>query len=201
VRGVLANAEGLLKQGDFTPVDIVVDPEGTEVGIPTFVADASFVGSHLVWLPFGKHDLVFRAGDYIEQTLSITTENRDTMPIHIKLVKRPTKQTVVKREPRSKIPAIAASAVTVVCILWAGFSYTAAHDRAEIAAKALDMTIYDKDKDFIDGKNTQMAVAGGLAILGAAASGYLWFRALEPTTKVEVTTTPTSAAVSFRFRF
>jgi hypothetical protein len=202
VRGVLATVEGALKQGDFTPVDIVVDPEATVVTI----GDASFIGPHLMWLPYGKHTLTFHAEGHIDQTIEITTAARETTPLEIQLEKKPDPKPMVirpkiQRSARSMLPAIGASAVTVGATIFAIVSFRLAHRRADIAAFAVSEDVYKDDQDYVDKWNGRLAISGAVAVLGAAASGFLWYRALTPSTKVEITPAPTGATVTFRTRF
>jgi hypothetical protein len=205
VRGVLATVEGALKQGDFTPVDIVVDPEATVVAF----GDASFVGSHLVWFPYGQHTLTFHAEGFIDQTIEITAAARATTPLAIKLEKKPDPAPIVivkpapkiKRSARSMYPAIGASAFTLGATIFAIVAFQRAHDRADIAAFAVREEVYEADKAYVSKWNTRLAISGAFAVLGAGASGFLWYRALTPATKVELTPTSSGATVTFRTRF
>ena len=205
VRGVLATVETALKAGDFTPVDIVVDPEATSVEI----ADASFIGSHLVWLPFGTHTIRFRAEGYFDQSIDITASTRELTPVQTRLVKKPDPKPIVvdknpvriKHERRSLWPAIGTSAVTVVATVLAVVSFQRAHARADIAPFAVTEDVYARDRDYVDKWNKILAVSGAIAVLGAGASGFLWYRALTSETKVEVLPTPVGATVTFRARF
>jgi len=204
VRGVLATVEGALKQGDFTPVDIVVDPEATSV----VFGDASFIGPHLVWLPYGKHQLAFHAEGFIEQTIEITTAGHDTLPLSVKLAKKPDPKPIIIEKPvrierrqHSMLPAIGASAFTLGATIFAIVAFQRAHDRADIAALALSTEVYEEDKDYVQTWNTRLALGAALAVVGAGASGFLWYRALTPTTKVEITPTASGATVTFRTRY
>lgn len=205
VRGVLAVVEGALKQGDFAPIDIVVEPEATTVTI----GDASFIGPHLVWLPYGKHTLTFHAEGYIDQSIEITAATRETTPLSIKLEKQPAPEPIIitkpapkiRRTERSKIPAIAASAITLGATIFAVVSFQRAHDRADIAVFATTDDVLADDRDYVDKWNTRLAVSGALAVIGAGASGFLWYRALTPATKVEITPSTSGAQVTFRTRF
>ncbi len=205
VRGVLATVEGTLRQGDFTPVDIVVDPEATAVTI----GDASFIGPHLVWLPYGKHVLAFHAEGYVDQSIEITTAARETTPLSIKLERKPDPKPIVivkpgqrvQRSSRSMLPAIGASAITVGATIFAYISFDRAHQRADIAAFASNPAVYDADKAYVSKWNQRLAISGAFAVLGAAASGFLWYRALTPATRVEVTPSTTGTTVTFRTRF
>lgn len=204
VRGVLATVEGALKAGEFTPVDIVVDPEATAVTI----GDASFIGPHLIWLPFGKHELAFHAEGYIDQTIAIDVTGRDTTPVSVKLEKKPDPKPIVIEKPvkvrkraHSIYPAIGASAFTAGAIVFAVVSFTKAHRRSEITPFALTDEVYDRDTAYIEKWNNRLAISGIAALLGAGASGWLWYRALTKTTEVEVLPAKTGAQVTFRMRF
>jgi hypothetical protein len=204
VRGVLATVEGALKAGDFTPVDIVVDPEATSVTID----DASFIGPHLIFLPFGKHEITFRAGGYVDQTIAIEVTGHDTTPVSIKLEKQPDPKPIVIEKPikvhkraHSIYPAIGASAFTVGAIVFAVVSFTKAHRRSEITPFALTDEVHQRDADYIDKWNNRLAISGVAALLGAGASGWLWYRALSKTTEVEVLPAKSGAQVTFRMRY
>ena len=210
VRGVLATVEGALKTGDFTPVDIVVDPEATAVVIPAdaLTGDASFIGPHLIWLPYGTHQLAFHAEGYIDQTITVTTSARETQHLSIKLEKQPAPKPVIVEKPvriertsRSMLPAIGASAVTLAATVFAVIAFQRAHDRADIAPFAFNETVYEDDQAYVSKWNTRLAISGALAVIGAGASGFLWYRALTPTTKVEIAPAPSGATVTFRTRF
>jgi hypothetical protein len=204
VRGVLATVEGALKAGDFTPVDIVVDPEATSVTID----DASFIGPHLLWLPYGKHELAFHAGGYVDQSIEIEVTGRETTPISVKLEKQPDPKPIVIEKPiklhrsaHSIYPAIGASAFTGAAIIFAVVAFTKAHRRADVAAFAVSDTIHDDDAAYIDKWNNRLALGGIAALLGAGASGWLWYRALSSSTEVEVLPARAGAQVTFRMTF
>ena len=201
VRSVLTAVEQQLKAGDFTPVDIFVDPDNARVAIAAFAADETFTGSHLVWLPFGSHHITVSLEGYYDASQDIVTADHDTLVIRPKLEKKPPdvieKAQPIRTRKRSMLPAIGASTFTLGAIIFAGVSYKQAHDRAAVSTFALGMDVFQDDKDYVDSHNTRMLVGGLLAIAGGAASGYLWYRALTPV----VVSSKEGATVALRFEF
>ena len=63
------------------------------------------------------------------------------------------------------------------------------------------MEIYDDDTEYISTYNNKMALASLLAVVGAGASGYLWYRAMTPSTRVEVARIPGGATIVFGAKF
>jgi hypothetical protein len=211
VRVVLGSVETSLRQGDFTPVDVVVVPPGASV---TLDADESFVGSRLVWLPFGKHRLLVHSEGYADHAVDIEAKAHDVEQVKIELqrpttVEAPPPTTVdtkpppLRRSPppreahRSFALPIATSAVTVVAATLVVIAYGRAHDAADLAPFAVSPVVYQDDVDRANNWNTIMGASAAVALIGASASGYLWFRATHTSSPVEVE--PTSGGVAFRF--
>jgi hypothetical protein len=210
VRVVLGSVETSLRQGDFTPVDIVVAPPGASV---TLDGDESFVGSRLVWLPFGQHRLLAHAEGYADRVVEIAATARDVEHVKIEL-ERPTTVDVPppKVEPppappppsrpttsthRSLVLPIATSAVTVAAATFVVIAFGRAHDAADLAPFAVSPGVYQDDVDRASHWNTIMGASAAVALIGAGASGYLWFRATHTSSPVEVE--PTSGGIAFRF--
>jgi hypothetical protein len=89
VRTVLKSVETSLRAGEFTPVDIVVEPAGASVTIAAFGDDEGFIGSRVVWLARGKQTLVARAEGYVAQTIEIDAQGRELQPVKISLQRTP----------------------------------------------------------------------------------------------------------------
>jgi len=79
---------------------------------------------------------------------------------------------------RSRVPAYLATGATVLALGVTAYAYTAGHARAELAADALDPQTFEADQRAVHRWNTALAISGSVAIAGAAASGYLWYRGL-----------------------
>jgi hypothetical protein len=92
VRKVLESVESALRNGEFTPVDIVVEPAGATVAIEAFGDDESFIGSRVVWLARGKHKLTAKAEGYIVQSTDVEAQGRDMKPVKITLQRAPSEQ-------------------------------------------------------------------------------------------------------------
>lgn len=221
VAGVLAAVEDELKKGSFAPVDVAVTPLTATVSVSAFGADESFIGSRVIWLPWGQHTVTVRAEGYVETTTPVTVGSHDRVPMRVTLERKPATEPVTPDRPvtptstptpstpseplvvhRSKWPAIAATAGTVIAIATSVHAYQVAHDRADVAATAVEQGIFDADKRSVDRWNRVFAISGAIALAGVAGSGYLWYRALTP---VQVEVAPAAggggAAVSVRGRF
>jgi hypothetical protein len=222
VTGALGDIETALAKGSFAPVDVAVTPGTAAVAIPAFGSDDSFIGSRVVWLPWGEHAVTVRADGYVEQTVPVKIAGHDRVPLRITLERKPEQappppattiaplaqrtpppQPVETVERRSLILPIATSAVTVVAVVVSTVGFVGARNRADRAAFAVDETVYERDQDSIDRWNRLFGISGALAVVGAGASGYLLYRALHPVTRIEVQAapTPTGAAVMLRGRF
>jgi hypothetical protein len=214
VRVVLGSVETSLRQGDFTPVDIVITPPGATI---TLDDDESFVGSRLVWVPFGMHRFYVHSEGYSGYLIELDAKTRDV--VHFKAeLQRPapveaTPPPPVKVEVPTPVPtparphqstsahrslvlpiassAVAGAAATVVVI-----AFGRAHDAADRAAFAVSPDVYQHDVDRTNNWNTIMGASAAVALIGAGASGYLWFRATHTSSPVEVE--PTSGGVAFR---
>ncbi|HTL35341.1 MAG TPA: hypothetical protein VL326_19565 [Kofleriaceae bacterium] len=89
VRAVLTSIEQTLRAGDFTPIDITVEPGGASVSVVEYGDDESFIGARVLWLPFGPHKLTARLDGYVEQTVDVAATGHDVKPVKITLVKVP----------------------------------------------------------------------------------------------------------------
>jgi hypothetical protein len=200
VRAVLTSLEQTLRGGDFTPLDIVVEPPGAKVTIVEYGDDEAFIGARLVWLPFGVHKLTAHAEGYADKLLEVDAKGRETTPVKITLEKVPEKTpdvgsnanvgsgsgsaaVIVEPPPpaltpkrSSMIPAIAATGVSVAGIATAIIGYLKAQDRADYAQFAVSPDVYTRDQHAVTGWNAVMVTGLGVGVVGAAAASYLWSR-------------------------
>ena len=212
VSATLDELEKTLKAGSFTPVDVTVTPATATVTIAALGPDDSFVGSRVVWLPWGEQMVTVSADGYLEQTQTITAAGHDRMALRVVLA-RPAPQpqppqpqpqpqpAPVAVERRSLIPPIAASAVVVGAVAVSTVGFLKAHHQADIAAFAVTPDVFKDDKKLVDKWNTVFGVSAVVAVVAAGASGYLWYRALHPVTRLEVNAGPTGGSVTLRGRF
>jgi hypothetical protein len=178
VRSVLAAAEDKLREGEFTPVDIVVDPAGATVVVDVFGADDAFVGSRLVYVPFGTRTITVTSEGYRERTETVEATARDQRAVRIVLERAPVVPGPVAERP-SKTPAIIATVATAVVGLGAGVAYLQARARASDAADAvvtLDEEAYDNAVRKARNWQKLSWIGAGAAGAGAIAAGWLWYR-------------------------
>lgn len=202
-RAVLAQIETAMRAGDFCPVDFRLDPRASSVTIEGFGSEEAFVGSRVVWLPFGTHRVTVRAGGRDDSVVEVVTTSREPKVETIKLahpiIKPIERVPTIRLEQRSKIPAIATSAVTGVALIFLGVSFTKGRSSADRAVTAFDQLTFDADRKSVEKWNTRLVISSIVAVLGAGASSFLWFRALTPA-QVEVRGEG-GATVSFGGRF
>ena len=191
VRSALAAVEGMLRTGEFTPVDIVAKPDGATVIVQALGESDAFVGSRLIWLARGKHTLTVRAEGYAAKVVELEAQGADRQPVSVTLerpvavVTPPVTGVAVVPEPPisdtpgekpSKIPAFVAIGGTVVAFVLAGVAYRKAHDAGDMATEAVSLDVFNDDKSSATTWNRVMGVSGILGILGAGVSGYLVFK-------------------------
>jgi len=220
VASVLVGVEEALAKGSFTPVDVAVTPLTATVAISAFGPDESFIGSRVVWVPWGKHTVTVRADGFFEQTAELAAAAHERVPLRVTLEKKPDAPpppppppiTTAQPPPAaariehvdrpSLVLPIATSAVTLVAITVSTIGFVGGHRRADRAAFAVDAQTFAADQDSVTRWNTLFGVSGAVALLGAGASGYLWYRALHPVTRIEIQPNATGGgSVMLRGRF
>jgi hypothetical protein len=222
-RSALASVEAALRSAGHTPVRIAVEPVASAVAITELDPDGSFLGSRVVWLPFGRFHIAAHAEGYTDAAEEVTTASQEPKTVTITLERVPGPPPgpgpvdhgqgpgpgpgridqpgpEVPASPPSRLPAYAATGVTAVALGVAVVAYVKAHSRADLGATALDAETLQADRDAVSSWNTTMGVAGAVAIASAAASGYLWYRALHGV-QVEVHPAPGGGGVSLSGRF
>jgi hypothetical protein len=196
VRAVFAAVEDTLRGGAYAPVDVTVTPATASVTVSAFDPEDAIVGARVVWLPFGHHTLTARAEGHVEQAVAIDLEGPGQQTARIALVRasgaagagaddgttgggdsieRPVSGQLL---PRSRRPAIVATAATGGLAIGAGVVYLLARSAA---ASAGDAGIDDREyADRVDSARFRQHLSwglGGAAAIGAVASGWLWYRA------------------------
>jgi len=92
VKKVLGAVESTLGGGNFTPVDLLVQPPSAttavEGGVPF---DEPILGSRRVWFPFGKYKLTVHAEGHIDRVVEIEAKDRTAVPVRVALETTPAK--------------------------------------------------------------------------------------------------------------
>jgi hypothetical protein len=200
VRATLARLEAALKAGNYTPVDVAVDPRFATVAIDAFAADETFDGGRTVWLPFGAYHVTVRAEGYRAQTVEVAAKDHALVALRIALIREPAvaapDRPVAPAAPAPGNPAdppvpvepapaprgpsfvlpLAATVATVGLAAFAFYALSQASDHAERAAPALDPDIYAAEADSTKRWNTIFGVDLAVTGVAALASGYLWYR-------------------------
>ncbi len=229
VKKVVAAVESTLAAGNFTPVDLFVQPSTATTAVEGGVVfDEPVVGSRRVWFPFGSYRLVVHAAGHVDRVLDIAATDRKPITASVALERAP-----VETGPTEPAPATGSATVEagtgapiterplpppplaakrsmvapiVVTAAAAGAGgaalgfFLAARGSADDAGKATDMVRYNELRD--EAIDRQHISWGFAAAAGAAAivSGVLWYRyASAP--RVEVQATGSGAALSFSGRW
>jgi hypothetical protein len=203
VRSVLAAAEDKLREGEFTPVDIVVEPAGATVVVDALGADDAFVGSRLVYVPFGTRSITVTSEGYRDHTETVEATARDQRAVRITLERAAAVPALRRTAPPSKTPAIIATAATGAVGIGAAFAYLQARKRAGDAGDAAEEMDFDAYTDAVDKARSWQKlswVAAGAAGAGAIAAGFLWYRATRPPA-LEVAPTEGGVAVTLSGSF
>lgn len=195
---VLAAVRHVLAAGDFTPVTLSMDPPTAAATLEGSPFDEPIVGQRSVWLPFGTYRVHVHQDGYVDHDEPVRAVDRKPISVHVTLAKpapvepvhvappppakplpaKPLPAPVVIETHRSRIPAIAATAGTVVLGAVGGLLYLHALDLNDQAARTHDYSAYKSLRaSTLDDKHYAW-IAGGLAGVAAIASGLLWYRAV-----------------------
>jgi hypothetical protein len=207
-KAVVAAIEQILRAEKHTPVTIRVTPENATVTIVEFGPESSFVGARTVWLPFGTHRIEVRLEGYKDLTTTVETSDQNPKSVELTVEKaastpppRPPKRPEGPQQP-SKLLPIATSVVTAAAIVVAVVAIGKASAAADRSVFAIEPEALADDKSEVSMWNTVTGVSGAVAVIGAAASTYLWVRATRPVrTEIDIKAGATGAAVMFRRRF
>ena len=211
LRKVVDSIEQKLVAGDFTPIDIAVEPQSAVLAIEGGKPyDEEIVGGGRIWVPYGTYRFVVRAPGFVEHRAEVTADTHAAIPLRVTLEKQPDKpieapierpiEKPIQTEPTDQpvrsltLPVIATGvtgALAVTSLIFylraRGFNDDAA-DRENTRAEFLDLRDQAKSNQKISW------VVGGVAGAGAVVSGILWWRFLRTPTTVEVTSTSRGGA-------
>jgi tetratricopeptide (TPR) repeat protein len=204
LRTTLGTVEDTLRKEDYAPIDIVVDT-GVAITIGGFDPDEIFVGSRVIWLPFGAHTITASAEGYDPQTREIDVQTRSQRQVRFELKKSKEMTStmpavpvpaVPAAAPPSKVPAIVVTGVAVGLGVGALATFVKARSVMKGAGSMeIDMNEYD---EIIDDARRWQHISWGLAGaagIGAIVSGYLWYRSTR-SPSLEVTPATGGATVS-----
>lgn len=220
VRKARASAEAVLRAGGHTPVSIVSDPSATSISILELGNDEAFIGSRVVWLPFGTYHVRAHAEGRVDKTLMVAPAGPEGMALTITLervtlepaavtapaapersterrAQPPTDRPIAPTRPGIALP-IAASVVTAAALGLAIVARAEAGSAADRAATALDPATFNDDKSATERWNTTLVVGAGVTVIGAVVSILLWHRALAAP-NVEVSAAGVSVGYTARF--
>lgn len=218
VRAALAATEKVLRASGHAPVRITSTPAAS-ISILELGNDEAFVGSRVVWLPFGTYHVRAHAEGYIDRSDTVEPKSQEPLTVaitleHVKLqveepgkppVEKPFAVTTPAPAPHAGTPSLVPPIVTsVITLAAAGFAVYArgkAGDEANRAQTALDLGVFDADKTSVDHWNYAFVAGTGVAVVGAAASIYLWRRAFASESPVDVQASAAGISVGYHARF
>lgn len=187
VRKVVDEVERKLQTGEFTALDIAVEPPSTTITIAGSIYDEPFVGSRRIWVPRGQHAIELHAEGHRDEHLEVDARDRAVAVRKVlrRLEPRPTTEprpapkVVVETRPaprRSRTAAVTVTVATGVTALAAAGLYVYARSVAKDAETAADRMTYDDRVDRARAYQHASWITAGVAGLGAVASVYLWTR-------------------------
>lgn len=110
VKKVVAAVESTLAAGNFTPVDLFVQPSTATTAVEGGVVfDEPVVGSRRVWFPFGSYRLVVHAAGHVDRVLDIAATDRKPITASVALERAPV-ETASSTETGSTTDSSAGSA-------------------------------------------------------------------------------------------
>jgi hypothetical protein len=208
LRRVVESIEQKLVAGNFTPVDIALQPPTAIVAIDGGkIYDEDIVGGGRIWLPWGAYTLIVRADGYVEKRTDIKPETHDALPLTVTLEKVIVKPPIADKplvhyadRPRpSKLPAIITTAGSGVLAVAGLVFYLRARDQISKANSTMDLEEFE---DHRDKAKTQQHISwgfGGAALVAGGVAGYLWWRVLRDPGRVEITATGNTVGIRGSF--
>jgi hypothetical protein len=216
LRKVVDSIEQKLVAGDFTPIDIAVEPATAAVSIEGGKPyDEDIVGGGRSWVPYGAYRFVVRAPGYAERRSEVTANGHAAMPLRVTLEKEKAEALVetgagpserlpifadepVVAKPSKTAPVIATSLTGAAAVVGLVFYFRARGFVKDAESPTLTRDEYDDLHDKAHSNQRIAWVAGGVAGVGAIASGILWWR-YSRASRVEVTSTGNGVAIRGRF--
>jgi hypothetical protein len=210
VRDVLDAVEQKLREGDFAPVNVTVDPPGAQVAVSSFAPDDTFVGSRTIWLPFGTHELIATAPGHDDARTTVEVQAHtaldaklvlpETPPPPPRVIHTPPK-IVVERTAPSRIPAYIGAGATVAALITDAILYKSAKDTADHAGTLPPGTDYNNAQSLAVARRNQLYAMYAVTVGAAAVTGYLFWRARPITKHVSVTPEQGGASLAFTTAF
>ncbi len=229
VRKVMETVEAKLVAGNYTPVDLFVEPVQATILVEGAVPfDEPIVGSRRAWFPYGSYKLVVHAEGYTDKVVELAAKDHAAVRLATKL-DRPTEAPPFEKPPiekppnerppigqlpgekpiapppegpPSKLPAITATAGTGVAAVAGVVLFVMAKNKRDKANETTVEMGFDQLEQDMESRLLGARIAGGVAIVGAGVSAYLWYRATRSTsTTLEVQATGSGAAMVFGGRF
>ncbi|MEZ4365516.1 MAG: PEGA domain-containing protein [Kofleriaceae bacterium] len=204
VRSVQTAVEAKLREGEFTPVGVVVEPAGATVTIDAWEDDEGFVGARALWLPWGTHTLTVSAEGYVTRTETVPLATRARVDVRVELERQPVVEAPPVDPPPIDAPpvdappvdappvdappvdappaprrtaAIVATSVTATLAVGAGAAYLLARHRASQASEYfVDEPEFATYRDKARAWQKVAIGTGIVAAVGAGVSAYLWLR-------------------------
>ncbi len=206
LRATLVSVEQQLRTGPFTPIDIVVEPSNATVSVAEFSPEEAFIGSRLIWLPFGAHVVVVSLEGYVQQRVTVETRSNIQRSVRVELERAPAfdlpPPPPFRPVPKSRRPAFVATVTAGALGVIGGAAYLRARNRAT-AAGEITLTGAREDYDaLVRSARRWQHVAWGSGVAAALAAGtasVLWMRLRRGS--VSIVPTGTTAVARFALAF
>ena len=220
VHTAVAAIDGDLRTGSFTAVNIVVEPEGASVTLSDFGDAERLVGSQLVWLPFGSHELVAKLDGYRTETRTIAIPDKTTVEVTLHRTRECFRRAAAvdhvdaaadprpggaprSRESSARRSTVGAFSITGVARVLAtiGTYLVARHDIDGVDTTGMRST-YDSESATANHWTTAYEVTAIATGVAAIVTGYLWYATrTPPTVELGIAPTPGGATTMLTGRF
>lgn len=200
VRENLHQLELQLAASALTPVVFHVEPPSAVIADDDFAPHGA-VSPRVIWMDARRHVVTISADGYITKKVEVAPTGKTQQIVDVKLSPVPVTPVVVTRTapaPRGGLALpIATSAVTIGLVAFSIVASGQAGDAATHADAALTRTAFDRDRGSVDSWNRAVGFGIGAAVVGAAASAYLWQRYARGAPRVELDVKPGVAMLTF----
>ena len=177
---------------------------GNTVSIEEFLPEESFIGSRLIWLPFGDHVVVVSAEGHAQQRVTVETRSNIQRSVRVELERTPVLDLPPPPPPpRRPSPWLRPALVTAGALgAIGGAAYLWARKRANDAGE-ITLTGAREDYDaLVRSAHRWQYVAWGstvAAVLAAGAASVLWFRVRRGSVAIVPTGTTATASLTLAF--
>ena len=220
LRAALTAVENDMRAGDYEQIVLAIEPSAGAIVIGDWGERERLVGSQVVWLAFGAHQLYASADGYRNEQRTITVAAHDPLPVTFTLVRTdavtsppplpppiaitPPPRTAIQPPPAAPSHAAVAigAAITGVALVTTVALYLETHHKIDAIDTDGTRDAYQHAADTASHWRDGYFASAAVTVVAAGVTAYLWAHA-RPSARTEVDIAPTAggatALVSGRF--